>query len=156
MRSSIVFILCLAVVAAACGRPSDHRNYTLQGQVLSLEIPRRQLTIKHEEIKGLMPAMTMPYTVKDEKLLVGLAQVDVINATLVIASNEAYLTTIRKVGEAPLEKPPAETTVAPRASSGFELLKPGEQVPSGAFSVSLYGDGVCAAQPPTSFSFGIR
>ena len=26
----------------------------------------------------------------------------------------------------------------------------------GAFSVSLYGDGVCAAQPPTSFSFGIR
>ena len=133
MRLYIVFILWLAVVAAACGRPPDQRTYTLQGQVLSLEIPRRQLTIKHEEIKGLMPAMSMPYDVKDEKLLGGLAPGDLINATLVIASNEAYLTTIRKVGEAPLEKPPAETTVAPRASSGFELLKPGEQVPSGAF-----------------------
>src|SRR5947208_2017646 len=67
MRSSIVFILWLSVVAAACGRPSDQRTYTLQGQVLSIEIPRRQLTIKHEEIKNLMPAMTMPYDVKDEK-----------------------------------------------------------------------------------------
>jgi len=133
MRSSIVFILCLAVGAAACARPSDQRTYTLQGQVLSIEIPRRQLTIKHEEIKNLMPAMTMPYDVKDEKLLSGLAPGDLINATLVIASNEAYLTTIRKVGQAPLEKPPAETTLAPRASSGFELLKPGEQVPRGAF-----------------------
>ena len=98
MRSSIVFILWLSVVAAACGRPSDQRTYTLQGQVLSIEIPRRQLTIKHEEIKNLMPAMTMPYEVKDEKLLSGLAPGDLINATLVIASNEAYLTTIRKVG----------------------------------------------------------
>jgi protein SCO1/2 len=133
MRPHIVFILWLAVVAVACSRPPDQRTYTLQGQVLSLEIPRRQLTIKHEEIKGLMPAMSMPYEVKDEKLLGGLAPGDLINATLVIASNEAYLTTIRKVGEAPLEKPPAETTVTPRASSGFELLKPGEQVPSGAF-----------------------
>jgi protein SCO1/2 len=133
MRPYIVFILWLAVVAVACSRPPDQRTYTLQGQVLSLEIPRRQLTIKHEEIKGLMPAMSMPYEVKDEKLLGGLAPGDLINATLVIASNEAYLTTIRKVGEAPLEKPPAETTVTPRASSGFELLQPGEQVPSGAF-----------------------
>jgi protein SCO1 len=133
MRSSTVFIIALVAAVSACGRPSDQRTYTLQGQVLSLEIPRKQLTIKHEEIKGLMPAMTMPYEVKDEQLLNGLAPGDLINATLVIASNEAYLTTIKKVGQAPLEQPPAETAAPPRASSGFELLKPGEQVPRGAF-----------------------
>jgi protein SCO1 len=133
MRLHIVFILSLAVSAAACRRASDQRAYTLQGQVLSVEVPRKQLTIKHEEISGLMPAMTMPYEVKDADLLSGLIAGDLVNATLVIGSNEAYLTTVRKVGQAPLEQPPAETTVAPRASSGFELLKPGEQVPRGAF-----------------------
>jgi protein SCO1 len=133
MRPHIVVIVALAAGAAACGKPADRRTYTLQGQVLSLEAPRKQLTIKHEEIKGLMPAMTMPYDVKDEKLLSGLSPGDLINATLFIGSNEAYLTTIRKVGEAPLEKPPADTTMTPTASSGFELLKPGEPVPEGTF-----------------------
>jgi protein SCO1 len=133
MRSPIVFIVALAIGAAACTRPPGQRTYTLQGQVLSLETSRKQLTIKHEEIKGLMPAMTMPYDVQDAALLTGLAPGDLINATLVIGSNEAHLTTIRKVGEAPLEKPAAETTVAPAAASGFELLKPGEPVPKGAF-----------------------
>jgi protein SCO1/2 len=133
MRFHIVFIVALAAGAASCSKSADRRTYTLQGQVLSLETPRKQLTIKHEDIKGLMPAMTMPYDVKDDRLLSGLSPGDLINATLVIGTNEAYLTTIRKVGEAPLEKPPAETTVTPGASSGFELLKPGERVPKGAF-----------------------
>src|SRR5919106_4865792 len=102
MRLDIVIIVTLAVVAPACGGPADQRTYKLQGQVLSLDAPRK-LTIKHEEIKGFMPAMTMPYDVKDEKLLTGLAAGDLINATLVVVSNDAYLTTIRKVGQAPLE-----------------------------------------------------
>src|SRR5919197_1540294 len=109
MRPHIVISIVLALGTAACSRPSKQRTYTLQGQVLSLEVPRKQLTIKHEEIKRLMPGMTMPYQVKDDKLLSGLNPGDLINATLVIESNEAYLTAIRKVGEAPLEKPPAET-----------------------------------------------
>jgi protein SCO1/2 len=79
-----------------------------------------------------MPAMTMPYEVRDEQLLNGIAAGDLINATLVVVSNGAYLSAIRKVGEAPLEKPPAEAPNPP-ASSGFELLKPGEAVPDAAF-----------------------
>jgi protein SCO1/2 len=62
----------------------------------------------------------------------GLAPGDLINATLVVFSNGAHLTNIKKVGEAPLEKPPAEAP-NPTASSGFELLKPGEAVPNGSF-----------------------
>jgi len=131
MRSYLAIIL--ALVAASCTKARDERSYTLQGQILSVDAPRKQLTIKHEDIKGLMPAMTMPYEVKDGKLLNGLAAGDLINATLIVESNDAYLKTIRKVGEAPLEKPPAETTAMPDARSGFELLKPGEEVPNTSF-----------------------
>jgi len=77
-----------------------------------------------------MPAMTMPYKVSDKKLLDGVNPGDLINATLVVKTNDAFLTTLTRVGTAPLEKPPAES---PAASSGFELLKPGEAVPDTSF-----------------------
>src|SRR5439155_1128053 len=61
-----------------------------------------------------------------------LAPGDLINATLVVVSNDAYLKDVKKVGNAPLEKPPAEAAM-PTASSGFELLKLGQPVPGGKF-----------------------
>ena len=131
MRARFVSCLSAILVVSACAR-SDQRTFTLQGQVLSLEPARKMLTIKHEEIRGFMPAMTMPYEVRDAKLLDGLAAGDLINATLVVVSNSAYLSTIKKVGQAPLEKPPAEAP-SPSAASGFELLKPGDTVPDGPF-----------------------
>jgi len=132
MRPHIVFSLCLALASAACGKSSDQRSFTLQGQVLSVDTARKMVVVKHEEIKGFMPAMTMPYEVQDARSLDGLAPGDLINATLVVFSNGAHLTRINKVGAAPLEKPPAEAP-NPSASSGFELLKPGETVPDGSF-----------------------
>jgi len=132
MRAALALSLGAALLVAACGRPSDERRYTLQGQVLSITPDRHEATIKHEEIKGLMPAMTMPYKVQETKLLDGVAPGDLINATLVVVTNDAYLVSLKKVGSAPLEKPPAEAP-APSASSGFELLKPGEAAPDTAF-----------------------
>jgi len=129
-RYYLAFFFC-AALAACSSRPTD-RTYTLQGQVQSLEPARSLVTVKHEEIKGFMPAMTMPYDVRDVKALDGLAAGDLITATLVVEANGAYLTGIRKVGQAPLEQPPANVP-APSASSGFELLKPGEPVPTTAF-----------------------
>jgi len=132
MRSHIVFSLCLALAAAACRTPASERSFTLQGQVLSIDAPRKIVVVKHEDIKDFMPAMTMPYEVKEARLLEGLAPGDLITATLVVFSNGAHLTAIKKVGSAPLEQPPT-AAANPSASSGFELLKPGETVPDGSF-----------------------
>lgn len=131
MRAQLFLALGLAA-ALSCGRPPDQRSYALQGQVQSIDMPRKLLIVKHEEIKGFMPAMTMPYEVQDPKALDTLAPGDLISSTLVVFSNGAHLTNIRKVGNAPLERPPAEAPM-PTASSGFELVKPGEAVPDGAF-----------------------
>ena len=132
MRAYIVFSLCLALASAACGKPLDQRTFTLQGQVLSLDPARKTVVVKHEEIKDFMPAMTMPYEVQDGRSLDGLVPGDLINATLVVFANGAHLTKIDKVGAAPLEAPLAEAPNPP-ASSGFELLKPGDTVPDGSF-----------------------
>ena len=133
MRVHIVFSLLLMLAATACTRSSDERRYSLQGQVVSVTPNHREATIKHEEITGFMPAMTMPYKVRDAKLLDGLAPGDLITARLIVEPNDAYLTDVRKVGQAPLEKPPATSSDAPSAASGVELLKPGEAAPAAHF-----------------------
>ena len=124
--------MCLALTLGACSKAPERRTFTLQGQVQSIDAPRKLVVVKHEEIKGFMPAMTMPYEVEDVKALETLAPGDLINSSLVVFSNGAHLTTIKKVGTAPLEQPPAEAP-NPTASSGFELLRPGDAAPDGAF-----------------------
>jgi protein SCO1 len=124
-----VATLAIALLVSACGEGSDRREFTLQGQVLSVAADRKEATIKHEEIAGFMAAMTMPYKARDAEEFASLEPGDLINATLVIVSNDGYLENVRKVGEAPLEQPAA----APSASSGFELLKEGEVVPNASF-----------------------
>ena len=56
---------------------------------------------------------------------------DLIDATLVIVSNDAFLTDVKKTGEAPIEKPPAETGQAFGRAKG--LLQPGDTIPDGDF-----------------------
>jgi protein SCO1 len=132
MRTHFIVCVCVAVLAGGCATKPDQREYALQGQVLSVADDRQQATINHEAITGFMAAMTMPYKVRDPKQLEGIAPGDLINARLVVETNDAYLTNVKKVGQAPLAKAPAEAP-APPATSGFELLKPGEAVPDTTF-----------------------
>lgn len=132
MRSIFVACLTLMLVCGGCARDPKPREFTLQGQVLAIADNHEQATINHEDIKGFMPAMTMPYKVRDAKQLEGIAPGDLVNARLIVVTNDAYLTDVKKVGQAPLPKPPAEAA-APSASSGFELLKPGDAVPETKF-----------------------
>jgi len=129
---TITVSLATALLLCACSGPSDRKEYKLQGQILSMTADHREANVKHEDIKGLMPAMTMPYKVRDTKQFEGIVPGDLINATLVIVSNDAYLKDVKKVGNAPLEQQPGRAS-APAASSGFELLKDGEPVPNVSF-----------------------
>jgi protein SCO1 len=137
MRTHAFFAVLLALaasaLAAACGgsNSADRREYTLQGQVLAFSSDHKEANIKHEDIKGFMPAMTMPYKVLDAKEFEAIAPGDLINATLVVVPNDAYLTNVKKVGQAPIEKTPQEG--APAGSAGTEILKDGQAVPNTSF-----------------------
>jgi protein SCO1/2 len=111
-----------AVLAIALAGCSSGRRYELRGQVLAVNPERQEITVKHEDIKGFMPGMTMPFKVRDRALLEGRAPGEMISATLVVGTDEAYLEDIRRTGEAPL------TESAPTAGT-FDLLDPGAIVP---------------------------
>ena len=48
MRVQVVFTALLALSAIACNRASDRREFTLQGQVLSIDPAKKYVTVKHE------------------------------------------------------------------------------------------------------------
>ena len=121
MRLHNITALVLLLGAAGCG--SGDREYTLQGQILSIEPDRRQANIKHEEIKGFMAAMTMPYKARDAKEFADLKPGDLINSTLVVVSNDAYLKDVKKVGEAPLAGSAIETPEAHRDPNPYGPIR---------------------------------
>lgn len=112
-------ILVLAVLAMGCSRPQE---YPLVGQVLAVHPDQQVITVKHEDINGFMPGMTMPFKVKDAGELAGRKPGDLITATLVVEDSVGYLASIRKTGEGPL---PAEALEPPRPL----MIEPGAEVP---------------------------
>ncbi|HWW85066.1 MAG TPA: copper-binding protein, partial [Vicinamibacterales bacterium] len=124
MRGQIFFphalglMVAAALAVPACSKPEPpQQTYTLVGQVMSVDAPQKMVTVKHDEIKGFMGAMTMPYQVRDPKLLDGLSPGDLINGTLIVESNGAYLSTIKKTGQAPVPKPPGAGDAPPSSAS---------------------------------------
>lgn len=106
----------------ACARGQE---YELRGQVLAVDRDRQQITVKHEDIQGFMPAMTMPFRVGDREQLSARVPGELIRATLVVATGRAYLKDIERTGQAPL----TEAT----AVRAFDLLEPGQPVPDEPF-----------------------
>jgi protein SCO1/2 len=116
-------MVSVAIVAllAACNREPPARQYELTGQILAIDTARNEVLIKHENIRNFMPAMTMPFTVKDPSLLSGREPGDLVTATLVVGETSAHLSSLTRTGHAKLEAPPV-------VSDSPRVLMPGEPV----------------------------
>jgi protein SCO1/2 len=115
-------ILGTVLVGFGCRAPAPaQRTYELKGQILAIDQARQELTVNHADIPGFMPAMTMPYKVRDGNLLKDRTPGELIAATLVVEGSDAYLQSIRHEGVAALR----EERPAVRA---MDLLDVGEQV----------------------------
>jgi protein SCO1/2 len=111
----------------ACSRAPEPKRYELQGQIVSFDAARKEVVVDHEDIKGFMPAMVMPYKVQDVALLEGKRPGDMVTATLVVEEVNAYLTTITTTGHEPLKTPPAGPVL-----TDADMLKDGDVVPDHA------------------------
>ena len=114
-------LLAVSVLVMGCNREPAPRQYELTGQILAINTARHEVVIKHDNIRNFMPAMTMPFTVKDPALLAGREPGDLVTATLVVGNTSAHLSSLTRTGYAKLETPPAVSD-APR------ILMPGELV----------------------------
>ncbi|MGA2713022.1 MAG: copper-binding protein [Bryobacteraceae bacterium] len=94
--------LALALLLAGCSSSKTQesaasaKQYQLRGEIMSLDPSGHVATIKHEEIKGFMGAMTMGYPIKDpaefSKLTVG----EPITATVYVSGDDMWVGNIQK------------------------------------------------------------
>jgi len=88
-RKVFIFFIPLIVLVAmgiACRprRSANEKRYPLKGKIVSVEKTDRTATIAHEEVPGYMPAMTMPFKVKNDADLEMLKPGDQVTAILIV------------------------------------------------------------------------
>ena len=98
-----LFVVSCAICLAEC---SHARKFKLRGQIVAIDRGRQELTIKHEDIRGFMPGMTMPFKVSEARLLERWEAGDLVEATLIVEDSKAYLTSVERIGHAELDEPP--------------------------------------------------
>jgi len=125
MRGRAAWLVIPAIAAAlgaGCSRNTP-KSYPLHGQILAVDLAHQELTIRHEDIPGLMPGMTMSYPVATASLMQGRTPGETITATLEVSDMTGQLVAIEHRGSAPL---PAGTNAVAIASS---LLNVGDPMP---------------------------
>jgi len=126
MKSRGFALLAALVVAASC---SSAKTYEMRGQILGVNRDKMEILVKHEDIPGLMPAMTMPWKVQTASMLDNLGPGDLITAAIEVDNNQGVITKITKRGTA---KPDLPAPAAP-AQPGAKYLMPGDEVPNQVF-----------------------
>lgn len=122
-RRFLATACALAIGLAACRSTPPPRRYELTGQILAVHADPPKLTVKHEDIPGFMPGMTMTFDVAPPTLLNGRVAGELIRATLEVTDSLGVLVAVTRMGVAPLPETP------PGALVPVELLEAGSLVP---------------------------
>ena len=69
----------------------DARRFDIDGKVISVDKAARQITLAHDEVKGFMDAMTMPFRVKEAWAFDAAAPGDTLRGTLVVDGARAWV-----------------------------------------------------------------
>ena len=99
MRKIVVFVsLLIAGIIVGC-QSAPEKHYPVQAEVISTDPSRGFIVVKHGDIPGLMPAMTMQYAVADSKQIENLQPGDKITADLVVSESKGRLEKITLVSK---------------------------------------------------------
>jgi protein SCO1/2 len=101
---NLLFLLTISLFFIACQKneaptPSaDAARYDFRGKVISVDKANKTAQIEHEEIKDLMPAMTMEFRINEDWIWEDLVPGAEVRATLVYDKNAKDPMTLEKIG----------------------------------------------------------
>ncbi|HWW01010.1 MAG TPA: SCO family protein [Candidatus Acidoferrum sp.] len=145
MFRSAPWLVILGTLVVSCQRsgdtgspPQPARNqstnqqiFQVKGVVQAVKPRQKEVEIKHEAVPGYMPAMTMPFDVKDTNELAGLEPGERVAFRLIVTDTEGWIDQIRKLAP-PTNTPP--TTGAFRLVRDVEPLEVGDRLPEYHFT----------------------
>lgn len=122
LARALIILLVLSAAQPACRSRGPEQRYAIKGKVVSVEKRDSTVTISHEAIPGYMDAMTMPFKLKDARLLADLAEGDRVQATLVVKGLQSWLEEVVATREA------ADKSDLSKSQHAIEP-NPGDEVP---------------------------
>lgn len=107
----VLALAALTVLAASCGREQAVNSATappatpqptqqvfqVKGVVVELQPAEKSVRIRHEEIPDYMPAMTMPFDVRDTNELTGLEAGDTVVFRMTVTETDGWIDQIQKL-----------------------------------------------------------
>src|SRR6185436_8733879 len=81
---SLVFSSCQPKQPKQRVHSATEKHYDFKGKVVAIDKAGRTITVAHEDIKDYMPAMTMPFNVKDDWVFEIAAPGNKIGANLIV------------------------------------------------------------------------
>lgn len=132
-------VAMIAAILSSCGdgpssssAPADAaatnvQIYAARGVVKELKPDGRTVVIRHEEVTNYMPAMTMPFEVRNARELDGVKPGDVVTFRMLVTDKDGWIDQLARVAAASTEIPPARETF--RRVREVEPLNVGDPVP---------------------------
>jgi protein SCO1 len=109
--------------SSASIEPQQFKTYPLRGKVVSTDAATGEVTLDHQAIPGFMQAMTMPYKLRDTRILSELHPGDELTADLLVSQAgdaDVFVDHIVVIGQAKPDYRPA---------AQFHVPQPGDAVP---------------------------
>jgi protein SCO1/2 len=117
----IAVALAAQLLTTSCGRRGPEQRYELKGKVVFVDKRGGTVSVAHDAIPGYMDAMTMPYTLKDPRLLNDIAEGDAIQATLVVAGTRSWLEDVITTRTTSVPSGSAGATPSPGPVAGTDV-----------------------------------
>ena len=92
-KALLSLLIACAFVGGCKPRASSSQRYPLAGRIVSID--KQQIIVSHGEVPGYMPAMVMPFHLKDAAQIARLGKGDEITATLIVSGGESWLEDLR-------------------------------------------------------------
>src|SRR5437867_461246 len=87
-------------------RSTQQQSFQVKGVVIAVNPKKKEVEIKHEAIPGYMPAMIMPFEVKDTNELAGLQPGDSVSFRMLVTDTEGWIEQVRKLAPPATNSPP--------------------------------------------------
>ncbi len=127
-----------APVVSTDPAPGTTNIYEVKGLVQQLRTNGLTAIIRHEEIPGYMPAMTMPLSVKDTNDLAGVKAGDMVSFRMLVTTDDGWIDQVQVIGHTNMPPAPPPSS---RLVRNVDPLKIGEKLPDYPF-VNEFGKDI--------------
>ena len=127
MRPTPLFLVLFVLLTSGCDLS---RTYEVKGRVVGFGSDGRTVIVEHEDVQGLMPAMTMPFKTDGTPDLDRLEIGDAVGFSYVVAPESTWIYDLERLPDNVVTRSPAgDNTPRDHVPEGTPVLIAGDTVP---------------------------